>query len=141
MLTFERCHPKHFEYIVPEAAQMSEYALLLTPGAAEHFTSGVALSAWVSGRCIGAAGILTQWKGRGEAWTLFSHDAGKYLWPCLAKMRFVLDTTEHKRVDMTVQADNGAGHFIAKRLGFVFEAPLEQWHGGKDYAMYKRIKP
>lgn len=140
MLTFEKCHPKHFEYIAPQALQMSEYALLQTPGAAEHFTSGIALSAWVSGRCIGAAGVLPHWQGRAEAWTLFSNDAGEYVWPCLAKMRFVLDTLPYVRIDMTVQVGNGVGHLIAKRLGFKWEAPLEKWHSGVDYAMYKRIK-
>lgn len=140
MLTFEKCHPKHFEYIVPSAVQMAEYQFLQTPGAAEHFASGIALSAWVSGRCIGAAGVLPQWKGRAEAWTLFSQDAGKYIWPCLAHMRYVLDTLPFRRIDMTVQLGNGTGHVIAKRLCFVQEGPpLEKWYDGIDYVMYKRI--
>ena len=140
MLTFEKCHPKHFEYIAPTTVQLTEFQSLQMPGVAEYFASGIALSAWVSGRCIGAAGVLPRWKGRAEAWTLFSEDAGKYIWPCLAKMKYVLNNLDFKRVDMVVQKGNGSGHLIAKRLGFVIEMPLEAWYDGKDYFMYKRIK-
>lgn len=142
MLTFERCHPQHFQYIVPAAVQMAEYAYLQTPGVAEQFTSGICLSAWVSGKCIGAAGVITAWKGRGEAWTLFGEEAlGKYMLPCVRKMLLVLNTVPYTRVDMTVKDGNGNGHALAAMLGFKLEAKLEKWNDGVDYYMYKRIKP
>lgn len=142
MLTFEKCHPGHFKYIVPSAVQTAEYAYLQTPGAAELFTNGVCLSAWVSGRCIGAAGLVSPWKGRAEAWTLFGDEAlGKYLLPCVRKMRQVLDGVPYKRVDMTVKDGNGNGHALAVLLGFKYDVPLEVWNDGVDYHMYKRIKP
>jgi hypothetical protein len=142
MIRFELCRAKHFEYIIPTAVQSAEYQALLRRGGAEDYLTGVAFSAWVLGRCVGAAGVVPVWEGRGEAWTLFSDapETKNHILPCIRKMRNVLDSLDYKRIDMTVKKGNGAGHALAVMLSFKMEAVLEKWSRGEDYVMYKRIK-
>lgn len=141
MITFEPFHPQHIKYIAPNAVQIDEYALMQQDGVSDILTSGVALSAWVSGACIGAAGVVPHWPGRAEMWALISPRAGKYMLPCLRKTRFVLDTLPYRRIDMVVKVDNAEGHTIAHLLGFEYEAKLEAYHtDGSDMIMYVRIK-
>ncbi len=143
MIAFEVCKPQHFEYLIPCKEQSAEYRALWKPGHLDTLLQGVALSAWASGTCLGAAGVLMppEWPNRGEAWTLLTPAASAYILPIVRRMRFVLSQITVTRVDMLVADGNGNGHALAKLCGFQYEAKLEKYHStGVDAHMYKRIR-
>jgi hypothetical protein len=141
MLTFEPFHAEHLKYIRPAAVQSDDYRFLQTPGAQQAFETGPALSAWASGLCLGAAGVIMPYSGRGEAWAILSDHARHYLKPIIYKMRAVLDDLPMRRIDMAVLVSNKQGHALARALKFEYEATLEALHvSGEDMAIYKRIK-
>ena len=141
-IQFEPFRVKHLEYIRPCAVQTDELQWLLEPANAEVLQSGVALSVWESGVCLGAAGVIPVWATRAEAWAMFTDKVGfKVMRACVKTMKNVLDGLSYKRVDMSVRAGNLHGHVLAKATGFVYECRLEAYHvSGDDMFMYKRIK-
>ena len=141
MISFAPCHYNHFDYIKPLAVQSDEYRALWGPGYREGLLSGIALSAWASGVCVGAAGVFEPHAGRGEAWALLGEGAGSYLLTIVRRMRFVLQTHPARRIDMLVTDGNGNGHVLAELCGFVYETKLEAYHpSGRDAFMYKRMR-
>jgi hypothetical protein len=140
MLTFEPFQVEHLRYIKPAAVQSDDYRFLQTPGAQSAFDSGPALSAWASGLCLGAAGVVIPYSGRGEAWAILADRSRYYLKPIITKMRRVLDDMPLHRIDMAVLVSNRQGHALARALKFTYEATLEGLHvSGADMAVYKRI--
>ncbi len=143
MITFEVCRPQHFQYIIPLSEQSLEFRALWKPGNFEALLQGVALSAWASGTCLGAAGVLLppEWGDRGEAWTILTKDAAPFILPIVRKIRFVLSQLPTTRIDMLVADGNGNGHALARLCGFKYETVLEKYHpSGVDAHMYKRIR-
>jgi hypothetical protein len=139
-MLFRQLKLEHIQYITPHSVQTEEYKWLLTPGLGSVLLDGVAVSAWADGRCVAAAGIVPQHKGRGEAWMLLSAFAGQYAVPIVRHTRAVLDRSEHKRVECTTQV-NDLGFRFATLLGFTLEATLEAAGvNGEDMYLWKRIK-
>lgn len=141
MLTFEPFRPGHLKYINPEAVQTEDYRYLMTAEAAGAIDTGPAISAWASGTCLGAAGIVLQHSERGEAWMVLSGRCKPYLKPILRQIRYALDSMTLRRIDMSCVATNRAGIAIARVLKFEFEARLEAFHmTGEDMLLFKRIR-
>lgn len=143
MIEFVPAKAQHFQYIIPTQEQSAEYRALWKPGYVDGLLSGVAFTAWQSGRALGAAGVLQNpdWPGRGEAWAMFAPGAGRALLPVVRFMRTVLHRLPLTRIDMLVADGNGNGHALASLCGFDYEAKLEKYHPtGVDAHMYKRIK-
>lgn len=142
MLTFEPCRAGHFKYIAYRAVQTEEFQRLMDPAVMDQLLGGLAISAWASGVCLGAAGILQEHRYRAEAWLLLGDGCARYLKPILRHIRYVLDTTEIRRIDMSVRASNKQGHSLARALKFEYEATLQSYHmSGDDVMIYKRIRP
>lgn len=142
MLRFEKCHPRHIACINPQEEQSADVAALLTPENHQVILDSTALSAWYSERCLAAAGITQQWKGRAVAWALFGKDAKDYMIPIVRKIRQVVDDHPVRRLEMLVLCDFEAGHKLAKLLGFTVETPRKPFYypDGRDVTEYVRIR-
>ncbi len=141
MLEFRPFRLGHLEYVVPTAVQADEYHYVMRSGFGELLCNEYALSGWYNHNCIGAAGIVSQGGGRGEAWYLLSPTAKPHMLAVIRQTLRVLDNNHFRRVDMTVKEGNAEGHKIAKLLRFTPESVLEAWHpDGGNMIMYKRIK-
>lgn len=139
-MLFREFKLEHIQYITPHSVQTEEYKWLLTPGIGAALLDGVAVSGWADGRCVGAAGIVSLHKGRGEAWMLLSAHAGRHKLEIIRQTRAVLDRTEHKRVDCTTQISD-TGFKLARLLGFTLEATLEAYGmNGEDMYLWKRVR-
>lgn len=121
--------------------QMDEFQYLMQPEIAGLLCNEYSFSGWYDHSCIGAAGIVNQGGGRGEAWLLLSDKAKPHMVNIVKRTLEVLDNNHFRRVEMTVKEDNEVGHRIARLLKFKDEAWLEAWHpDGSNVIMYKRIK-
>lgn len=141
-VTFTKLHAGHIMYMDPEGLDAVELRELFTPETTEIMARGDALSAWASGKCIGAAGVVRIWNGRGEAWLILDKAAKPYLRVLLHRMREALDASPLSRIEMVVRVGHKQGHRLAKLLGFEIENPsMRKYHpNGQDAVMYVRIK-
>lgn len=144
MIEFTPAKLGHFKYLKVPSAQSDEFKAFSVPGYLEGLLgSGLAFTAWSSGVCLGAAGIikLAGWPQRGECWTLIGDEARYHMLAIIKFVRMVVETAPEKRLDMLVRAGNAKGEKLAKLAGFEYEATLECYHPlGDDVHMYKRIK-
>jgi len=122
--------------------QTEEHRALLMPEGADLILRSMGLSAWHRSRCLGMAGICQIWPGRAEAWALFSYDTGQFMKPVLRHVRYVLDTYQCRRIEISVKRGNVEGQRIAKLLGFGEpEGLLRAYHpDGSDMYIYARIR-
>jgi len=126
---------------MPTATQMDEFQYLMQPEIAGLLCNEYSFSGWHGYKCIGAAGIVSQGGGRGEAWLLLGDEAKPHMLEITKQALGVLGNNHFRRVEMTVKEDNKVGHRIAKMLKFKAEATLEAWHpDGSNVVLYKRIK-
>lgn len=141
-VTFTKLLAGHMKYINPEGLDAIEFRELFTPETSEIMSRGNSVSAWVSGKCIGAAGIVCVWTGRGEAWLVLDKAARPHIRALVCEMRAALDASDLKRIEMVVRVGHKQGHKLARLLGFVVENPLmRKYHpNGQDAVMYVRIK-
>jgi hypothetical protein len=121
---------------------MEEHRALLMPEGADMILRSMGLTAWHQSRCLGMAGICQIWPGRAEAWALFGADVGQFMKPLVRHVRFVLDSYQCRRIEISVKQGNAEGHRIAKLLGFGEpEGVLRAFHpDGSDMCMYARIR-
>jgi len=141
-ISYTPCRPEHVKYIQPLPIQAEEHKALLMPEGADLIVRSMGLTAWHNSRCLGMAGICQIWPGRAEAWALFSHDTGQFMRPVLRHVRFVLDSYQCRRIEISVKSDNAEGHKVARLLGFGEpEGILRAYHpDGSDMHIYARIR-
>lgn len=143
MIEIVPAHKEHFKFLQVVPEQLDEYRALWEPGYLDGLLSGVAFTAWASGVCLGASGILKlpKWPQRGECWAMLGSEARYHMRPIVRFMRYMADTLPERRLDMFVRGGNASGMKLAKLAGFEYEATLEGYHPlGDDVLVYKRIK-
>lgn len=135
-------HFKHLEYIKPGSVQTEEWEALLRGGVEDQLMSGLAMSLWQSGQCLGAAGLIPFHRGYAQAWSFFGERVGYAAMRKAVKcMRQVLANEQYKRIDMLVRKGNIHGCMLARAAGFEYETTLEAvHHSGDDMHVFKRIK-
>jgi hypothetical protein len=143
VIHFKPCEPEHIELIDTQEAQPERRAFNANV-TAELVANSLALSCWIDDRCVGAGGVRPIWAHRMAAWTLLGKDAGPAMLAITRKLRFVLATVPHSRIEMTVRAGFGPGCRLATVLGFQCETPrpmpLFFPDGGAAY-LYARVTP
>lgn len=142
-VTYLPLHFEHLRSLTPHISQQTEYEALLAPKGEAMVRTSFGLSAWHHGRCVGAGGVCLIWAGRAEAWAIFGEGLGPLFAPVARHIKFVLDSQPHRRLELTVKADNVEGHRLAHILGFGQpESYMRAYHpDGSDMYMYARIKP
>ena len=90
--------------------------------------------------CYGMAGVIDMGFGRGQAWSLFSKNAGKHMVRITRAVKDYLNSVDYNRIEMHVEKDFDEARRWAKMLGFEYESEMPQFLNGKDYYMFVRIK-
>lgn len=91
---------------------------------------------------IACAGVIDCGFGRGQAWSILSNEANKYLITITKEILKKMDSLSFKRLEITVADGFSQGHRWAKILGFKCDTPngMECYVDGiKDY-LYSRIR-
>ncbi len=87
-------------------------------------------------------GIKPFWKGRAEAWLLFSKYKTKKFMSLISLINKVIDDSPIKRIEMIIDSDFCEGARWAKILGFKLEAPLLKSYlpTGHDASLYAKVR-
>lgn len=140
MIEFKQCTGDHLRLIKPQESQISEQVVHWT-GFDDVSENSLALSCWMDGVCVGAAGLRPIWEGRAIAWALIGRDAGPALIAITKKLRFMLATWPGNRVEMTVRSNFLPGCRLALALGFRREARLLSFFpDGSNAELFARIR-
>lgn len=95
------------------------------------------------GTILACGGMIRHWAGRHVAWSVMSHEAGRYMLPITRIVKDMFDSVPG-RIEMTCRADFAPGQRWAKMLGFEVENPpgVLKNYGceGEDHIMYVRLK-
>lgn len=143
MITFEPFKAGHLVHFVPQPAQAREHAAMIASGELRGLETGIALSAWVGARCVGAAGLVAVRPHRAVAWAVLSQGAAAYMLPIARKVRRVILASQFRRVEFTVAAGFREGQKFAALIGATRETPEPmRFFGadGGDEIMYAVIK-
>lgn len=137
MLHLVRFRPQHVALITPQAEQVSDARHLaqahVSAFAAQHF----AVSGFVGGRCVGAAGLFDIAPGRAVVWALLSKEVGPYMVEVSRKVRRVLDAHPAEVIEAT--AAFPAARRWLEVLGFVRDdTPRHYLPSGLDVVQYAR---
>lgn len=133
---------EHLRYIDPQEHDKLDAVEFLKPEYKTVLEGGFFLTAWAGSRCLGGAGVIEIWPGRGIAWSVLSREAGPYMLQLTRKVRQAVDLHPCRRIEMTVLYDHGEGHKWARLLGFQIEAERMRAYtiNGDDVALYARVK-
>lgn len=96
------------------------------------------------GRCLGAAGVIPQWKGRAIAWALLSPLAARHFVRITRAVKKWLDECGYERVEASADALFPASHRWLEMLGFERETPEPMRRyapDGRPAYLYARIAP
>lgn len=143
-LEFRPLLAEHLRYIEAQPEQRMDQIGMLLPSYAAVLADNVALSAWSSGRCVAAAGVVVLIPSRlALAWALFSPDAWGHALAICRKMRTVLALIPEDRVELTVRAGFLEGMRFAECLGFECDTPTplrKRGAHGEDELIYSRVR-
>lgn len=141
-LIFRPIKAEHIAFINPQERDVISKNMYMDPSYAGVLAASFGMSAWAGLRCVGAAGVITLYKGRGAAWAILGRDAGPYMRRITTKIRYILDTHPCNRIEMAVLHDFKIGNQWAKMLGFVIEAPLMRKSSiiGADEVLWARVR-
>lgn len=97
--------------------------------------------ACVDDRVLAILGIVPMWNDRSVAWGLLSDSIGaSMLQVHRAVLRGLDDLFLVKRVEAYVAAGHNEGCRWMKLLGFEYEGTMRQFHGGRDYDLFARVR-
>lgn len=101
---------------------------------------GMALAAVEGDRVYGMAGIYEVWAGRGLAWALLAHDAGKQMVALHRIAQRAIDVSLFRRIEADVLNSHDEGHRWMRLLGFEQEGVRRCYWQGNDYALYAKVR-
>lgn len=103
--------------------------------------AGLAWTGEHEGVILGIAGLLPQWENRALAWTLISDEAGPHF-RCIHKaVKRMLDVSEFRRIEATVDVGFDAGQRWMNLLGFEHEGLMRAYRpDGADMHLYARVR-
>lgn len=110
----------------------------------EYMAALAAHPAWTAfdgDRFVGAAGVITLWQGRVQAWAVLAGDIGQHQFIAVhrAVLRFL--STQRGRIESVVAVGFEPGHRWMRMLGFQLETPhpMRGWlPNGADALQYAR---
>jgi len=96
----------------------------------------------VEGLPIAVGGIINQWPGRGLAWAFLSDVGPKNFISIHRAASEFFNTSDLRRIEMTVDCEFYEAHRWAKMLGFSMEAERMAAYGpdGRDCSLYARVR-
>jgi hypothetical protein len=125
----------HTKLMVPQPAQAHEVDYAPVEAAGDAWT------AVVDGLPVACAGLIELWPERAHAWALLSAEAGPYMRRITRAIRFRLESSSFRRIEMAVDVSFEAGIRWAHMLGFEHEATVRCYFpGGRTAQLFARIK-
>ncbi len=145
-ITFTPFQPAHLDSIELQPAQAWLRGFAIDPAAfAAAAVPGLAWSGVVGGTIVGAAGVLSLWPGRAQAWAWLAAIPPRHWTAIVRRMRAVLDTAGAQgfhRIEATVLRDFGPGCRLVRLLGFETEGLMRAYApDGRDAFLYARVMP
>lgn len=143
MLTFRSVQADHLRYLIPQEAQKTEHAIILTSDYADIIDRNPGMSAWRGSVCIAAAGVLPIFNHKAGAWALFSKEAGPFMLPIIRQIRRSIGVLPYRRIEITVRADFDQGRDLARLIGMRLETPkpmIASGAQGEDEYLYALVK-
>lgn len=143
MLIFRSVKADHLKYLIPQDAQKTEHAIILTTEYADVIDRNPGMSAWHGSVCIAAAGVLPIFNHKAGAWALFSKEAGDYMLPIIRQIRRSIAVLPYRRIEFTVRADFEPGRNLARLIGMRLETPkpmIASGAQGEDEYLYALVK-
>lgn len=144
MITYQPFKSGHLRFLVPQASQRYDHAVLLQPEYAQIIDANFALSAWSGFVCVAAAGCIPVFPTRAIAWAVLSNDAAPFMLAITRKVRRVMAGLPYQRIEIAVRADFEDGKRFARLIGMKLETPEPmRKHGadGVDEYQYAMVKP
>lgn len=136
------CLPADIAAVQAQPEQADDHALMI--GVAPALADRFALSFWQDGKCIGCIGVVGSLIPHvGQAWAMFSKDAGPHMLAITRHAKDLLDLVPYKRVQTTALCGfQPANRWLIRQLGFSIEAFVMQCYdsAGRDHALYARVR-
>ncbi len=132
--------PWHLEWLTETTAQAwlgrsRAYAVSIKNG-------GPAYSAFVGLEVVACAGVIQQWEGRAQAWSLLSVSVPHYARPVFAATKRFLLSYESRRIECTVDPRSAAAKNWARHLGFTYEGLMQAYTPqGDDMELWALVRP
>ena len=111
---------------------------------AKRFTQGTAYTIEAMEGLVASGGVISLWKGVGEAWVVTSSLVDVY--PILfaktvwRKLYEIVNNNGIERVQTTIHKDHIISQRWAERMGFENEGLMRKFLGGEDYYRYALVK-
>lgn len=140
-VTLRPFEPSHLLGFEPQERQRREFELQPNAPATKF---GPAWTAFAGSKAICIAGIVPMWPGRALTYALLSRHAGRHLRSLIRLAQPIYAQSEHRRIELYVEAGFQEGRRFADLLGFVCETPSPlqaALPSGCDAYLYARVKP
>ena len=142
-IEYRPCKQEHLALIRPQEHDRSLLASYMSPEFKDMLEGSFAVSAWVDGKPVGAAGVIPLHGDCALAWAMLGADAGPHLRGITRAVRKALDISPYQRIEMRVLYDFEEGHRWAKLLGFGEPEAARMRKSstrGFDETLYARVK-
>jgi RimJ/RimL family protein N-acetyltransferase len=138
----ETFQPAHLQRLQLQPNQPDEGGVILGPGYGEMLLEGDAFTVFDdAGTVLGCLGVYPLWPGRGYAWALLAHDAGRVLLPLTRAVRWYLGRAEFHRIEAHVDPRFANGRRWVERLGFAYEGLMRKCTpAGADQLLFARVR-
>lgn len=134
--------PAHLTYVkLQQQQQYPEYQLTLEYLSYLKDESWPAFSLWHRNRCLGAVGVIKQWKNRAFVWCLLDEQAKHHLLGITRHIQFQLEQLTIKRLETTCEVNFPQGERWLKLLGFEKECLAKSYMtDSRDIYIYRRLQ-
>lgn len=136
LIKFKKEHLDKF-FTQPSNAYLKDW---VAAGHAENLEKLDSFSAVYKGEIILCGGLVEQWPGRAQAWTVFDESCARNFLVAFRTIKRFLDGCTIRRLEIAI-TDNEKYHRRARMLGFSLEAPrMEAFlSDGTACALYARV--
>ena len=142
MIEVVKFRAEHLLTLEAQEEQVKELESATIDQALEMEESG-GYSVIKDGKTIACAVIIPLADNRGSISAFFGKHAGPHMLKIYRIARFMLETTDHRRIESVVLTDFPAGHRFMNMLGFKLETPEGMKNfgpNGENYSLYARLK-
>lgn len=132
--------PEHLKDLLLQPAQAYMRAYMNDEYAEFLNIPGMTYTAMHAGQVVGCGGLVPQWEGRAQAWTLISGEVPNFL-EIHRYVAKVLKECKFRRIEATVDCDFVNGHEWMRILGFQWEGTMKCFSPeGRDADLYALVK-
>lgn len=139
MVELVKLEPWHMEVLKSEGYLDQIYV----PGYSEYVCQGEAVAVFVDGKLVGAGGVIPQWEGVAEGWTVVTDWLYKHPVTLVKSFIGFFETAslKYRRIQITVEEGFEKAQRFAEYLGFTPEGRMLYYSPtGDTHIRYARIQ-